>query len=519
MSLYRKYRPKNFSEVLGQEHVTQTLQNAIAHDMVSHAYLFSGPRGTGKTSIARILAQQLGCGELDIIEIDAASHRGIDEVRALREQAQYQPTSGEKKIYILDEVHMLTKEAFNALLKIIEEPPTYVHFVLCTTEPHKVPVTIISRTQRFDFRPGTTDNLSQLLDMYAQNEGVVLAPEARDLIAEYADGGYRDAASFLEQVIQSANSEAIDEGMVRNVLGLVDTVDATDLITATLERDLQHVLDILEKLEKKQVNTHYLGSLLLKKLRVLLRENADFAEKIRDISSLVAVLTEALRLVKYSPVPMIPIESALLTWMSESVTKPTPIVQKENPKKSTAQPSAKDESMQADVDNESTQTPVEKTVEVNESEPVTVTISGPIMESWDQIMQAIKPYNHTLEALLKACEPHSLEENTLTLNFKYKFHKERIEEPENKRIVEEVIEKVTGQKVTISCVLKVQENTAHRSFHGHDAVEVDESDRPPVQPQKNGSHYRKNTDTMAGAKESPVDLAMKELEGVLIQSD
>ncbi len=220
--LARKWRPQTFDEVVGQEHVTRTLKNALEMGRVAHAFLFSGPRGVGKTSVARILAKALNCVQgptptpcnqcqacqeitqghsLDVLEIDGASNRGIDEVRELRENIKYLPAHGGYKVFIIDEVHMLTKEAFNALLKTLEEPPAHAIFILATTEAHKVPVTILSRCQRYDFKRLSTAAIQEHLAQMAAREGWSIAPAGLQLIAQESEGGMRDAQGLLDQVI------------------------------------------------------------------------------------------------------------------------------------------------------------------------------------------------------------------------------------------------------------------------------------------------------------------------------
>ena len=241
VALYRQWRPKRFSDLVGQTHVSRTLAQAIETGRVGHAYLFSGPRGTGKTSTAKILAKALNCAEgptpepcgdcescrrvnegtsMDVFEIDAASNRGIDEIRELRETIQFAPVSGRYKVYIIDEVHMLTAEAFNALLKTLEEPPAQVVFILATTEIHKVPATIQSRCQRYDFKRIAAEVIAARLRYVADQSGIAAEDAALFLIAQGAAGGLRDALSALDQCAALAET-AVTEKLVRDILGLV----------------------------------------------------------------------------------------------------------------------------------------------------------------------------------------------------------------------------------------------------------------------------------------------------------
>lgn len=503
MSLYRKYRPQTFEEIVGQEHVVTTLTNALAKQQVAHAYLFAGPRGTAKTTAARILARELGCGELDIIEIDAASHRGIDEVRALREQVQFQPTSGDKKIYILDEVHMLTKEAFNALLKILEEPPHFAHFVLCTTEPHKVPVTIISRTQRFDFRPGSVEDLSVVIRRVADSEGVELSDEVVRIIATHATGGYRDALSILEQIIHAGHNE-ISEERVLSVIGMADMASVSVLIGAILAKNTAEALAQIARLEKQRVQWPYVLGLMLQELRRMLREQVDNKSgQTAELVALIRLLIQAARDIRNAPVASLPLEMAVVEWGSEKETH-KPNIQKEVVEVVTVEKVITEE-VAKEVAKEVAPKPA----------PANLSAVGDIAKLWPEVLQAIKPYNHTLEALLKGCEPGSFEENVLTLNFKYKFHKEKIEDMTNRRIVEEVIQKVTGTSLTVACVLVDGGGVASATFHGNDgAPEID--DTPPAK--KSAGHATSNPGTMRSAKgNDTIALAMKELGGKVIE--
>lgn len=241
LALYRKWRPRTFSEVVGQKHISIPLQRAIEQDRLAHAYLFSGPRGTGKTSMAKILAKAVNCehleegnpcnnceicreinagASLDVYEIDAASNRGIEEIRALKESVRTLPAACRKKVYIIDEVHMLTKEAFNALLKTLEEPPSHVLFILATTEPEKIPLTILSRCQRYEFHRISVEDIKQHLLYIAKESGMLLTEDAADLIAVRADGGLRDALSLLDQCSSATEAATLDAAEVYDLLGL-----------------------------------------------------------------------------------------------------------------------------------------------------------------------------------------------------------------------------------------------------------------------------------------------------------
>lgn len=288
--LARKFRPQSFEDVAGQEHVVKTLRNAISHGHVAHAFLFSGPRGVGKTTIARILAKSLNCengptpdpcnvcsncreitegSSLDVREIDGASNRGIDEIRELRENIKFAPAAARYKIYIIDEVHMLTREAFNALLKTLEEPPQHVKFIFATTENHKVPATILSRCQCYDFRRISLQEIAENLGKVAEAEKIQITPAALSWIAEAGDGSMRDAQSIFDQVISYAGMNISDTD-VEDILGLVDRKYLFRLSEAVLQRDAGACLIILEEAYLAGLDMRQLYQMMLKHFRNML---------------------------------------------------------------------------------------------------------------------------------------------------------------------------------------------------------------------------------------------------------
>lgn len=266
-ALYRKYRPNNFDEVVGQEVIIKTLKNSIINNKINHAYLFTGPRGTGKTSIAKILAKTVNClsivdGEpcdkcvnctqfnnkqmIDIIEIDAATNNGIDEIRDLRSKTVLVPSIGKYKVYIIDEVHMLSQGAFNGLLKTLEEPPQHIIFILATTEPYKIPATILSRCQRFDFKKIASNKIAKSLENIAKKENIDIDKEAIDELAILSDGGMRDAISMLDQVIAYSNDKiTVDD--VHEINGTITKVELEQFITSIIDKDLITTLNKLDK--------------------------------------------------------------------------------------------------------------------------------------------------------------------------------------------------------------------------------------------------------------------------------
>ena len=283
-TLYRKYRPQSFDEVLGQEHVVRALEEAVKNGKITHAYLFCGSRGTGKTSVARILAREIGCAPEDLYEIDAASNRGIDEIRELREAVRTLPFRSPYKVYIIDEVHMLTKEAFNALLKTLEEPPAHVVFVLATTELGKLPETIVSRCQHFTFKKPTQKILEESITKIAEREGSSIEKPAADLIATLGDGSFRDAQGILQKVLHSVKSKKIGLADVESVTSAPSHVLVNAIIGALAEGNLEKGLESVQKAVSGNIDFNVFLKLILKKIRfiLLLRYAPDMKKMIED---------------------------------------------------------------------------------------------------------------------------------------------------------------------------------------------------------------------------------------------
>jgi len=364
--LYRKYRPQTFSEIIGQEHVIQTLTNAISQGMTSHAYIFSGPRGSGKTTIARLLAKAINChnrkegqaepcnqcsscleikngNSMDLIEVDAASHRGIDEIRELREGIKFSPAKEKYKVFIIDESHQLTREAANALLKTLEEPPSHAIFILATTEIHKMIPTIVSRCQRFDFRRLTLPEIVKRLEIVSQKEKADIEKPALELIALSSSGSIRDAEGLLDQVLTfsgTSGKQVIKVDDIKDLLGLTDTAQIAQFLDFLSEKNRKGAIDFLEDIFGKGADPQEFAKALIQYLRqsLLLKinphpqnplivgltkeEQEKMRNQIKDLSSseiqkILNVFLEAERKIKYSSIPQLPLELAIVDIIPE----------------------------------------------------------------------------------------------------------------------------------------------------------------------------------------------------------
>lgn len=328
-ALYRKYRPKLFSEVVGQNHVKTLFLNSLKNGEISHAYIFAGPRGTGKTTVARILAKSLNCENkngvepcnkcntcqsidngsfMDVLEIDAASNRGIDEIRKIRETVGYHAAQGNYKVYIIDEVHMLTKEAFNALLKTLEEPPSNVVFILATTNPEKIPQTIISRCQVIDFKNLTIEDIIKRLEFVCKKENINISQEALNEIAKRANGGMRDALTILEQVSKSSSKNITIED-VRETLGLVPIEVINEMIDSIKIGDIKKTTEIIEKVYFSGKDPEVFLMQLLEEM-ILKIESGDY-----ELIEFLKPLSEILKDIKYSEEKLILIKLGFLSVM------------------------------------------------------------------------------------------------------------------------------------------------------------------------------------------------------------
>lgn len=339
-TLYRKYRPESFEDVLGQEHITKVLEASIKNKKFAHAYVFAGSRGTGKTSTARIFGRELKISSNDTYEIDAASNRGIDEIRALREAVNSLPFESPYKLYILDEAHMLTKDAWNALLKTLEEPPAHVLFVLATTEMEKIPETILSRCQTFVFKKPSRIILKKVVTDIAQKEGYTLPGASAELISTLAEGSFRDAEGVLQKIIGSSKDKTIDPEEVELITGAPKGVILSELLLSLEEKDVARALEATGKASEGGIDMKTFAKLLLERMRaiMLLRfspkmqkvleeeyTEADFEvlEKISknpksliNSTSLLAFI-EAAEMTAYASIPSLPLEVAIVRLVGE----------------------------------------------------------------------------------------------------------------------------------------------------------------------------------------------------------
>ncbi len=428
-ALYRKYRSRNFSEVVGQDPIISTLQNALKTGKVSHAYLFTGPRGVGKTSVARILAHSISgldyeqeSTHIDIIEIDAASNRRIDEIRDLREKARILPVTAKFKVYIIDEVHMLTREAFNALLKTLEEPPAHVVFILATTEAHKLPLTIISRTQRYTFKPISAEVICQHLALIAKREKIHIDKQALELIARHADGSFRDAISLLDQV--RTLPSPISTTQVQSLLGITPQTVVDNVLKAINEGDIIALTRTLQELSDQSYNSVNFANQIAERLRQQLLEETS-REKQQQLLHLLRQLLD----IPSHPQPQHYLELLLLdeTLTHAPINKPSQPVKAKPPK--------------ADVKKKISETPVTpQKMKLDE-------------DLWQSVLQTIKEQHNTLYGILRMGEAN-FDGTLLQISFEFPFHQRRITEAKNMQIILHTIHELSGETVEVECIVQ-----------------------------------------------------------------
>ena len=492
-----KWRPKNFDEIIGQNHIVATLKNAIQGNRLAHAYLFAGPRGVGKTSTARILAKALNCKEgltvnpcqkcsscleisdgrsLDVIEIDGASNRGIDEIRVLRENVKFSPTSGKFKVYIIDEVHMLTTEAFNALLKTLEEPPEFVKFIFATTQPHKVIPTILSRCQRFDFRRITAMEITAQLERIVASEKINVDKEGLFAIAKSSDGSMRDAESVLDQLVSFSKGKISLKDVI-SVLGLVEQEALLEITNKIIQKDAKSILGLLDKLidDGKDISV-FLANLIEHFRNLMVAKVTKGDSKLIDLPQEVCEgllrQSEAFSLEEIFSAFNILVNTQEMSKRLESLRIPLEInlIRLAHNKKGSA-PKLSEEPKDAPikesfVKEETTQEPPKK--EEGKTEPIdpplNITLDN-VKEAWGNVINNLGRIKMLVATYLSEGEPIKLERNTLTVSFprNYSLHKETLEKKENKEIVEKSISGLLNTNLRINFILSAEEKQKDNS--------------------------------------------------------
>lgn len=452
MTFYLKYRPQKIEE-LDLEDVRESLKRIIKSGKISHAFLFSGPKGSGKTSAARILAKVVNCEKrrknsiepcnkceqcalvtkgtnLDVVELDAASHRGIDDIRALRDAVKLASAKAEKKVYIIDEAHMLTAEAANALLKTLEEPPGHVMFILATTNPEKLTETIRSRTTNILFKKATLAEIERQLGRIISGEKIKADNETINLIAESSNGDFREAAKTLEQLVAQGSSFKKDD--VEEFLFSRKTLKPENLISLLSKRETKAALAEVERVVVQGVSMENYIESILRILRIaLLAKSGVEGEDLEDFSKaelvfLLKRFSQAASELRETIIEQLPIELAIVEWCDNSKKE-----EKNNSEKKIPLPEIK----------KITPRPARKNLkEVTD-------------EVWKEILSRVRPINTSIEALLRAARPVNFDGGTLTLDVFYRFHKERLEDGRHRKILEEVIGAVLGAPIRVVCTL------------------------------------------------------------------
>ncbi|RKD28802.1 DNA polymerase III subunit gamma/tau [Thermohalobacter berrensis] len=543
-AIYRKFRPKTFDEVLGQEHVTTILKNQITSDNIAHAYLFSGTRGTGKTSTAKVFARAVNClnnsdgnpcnqcevckgilndSIMDIVEMDAASNNSVDDIRELREKVKYPPSKGRFKVYIIDEVHMLSKGAFNALLKTLEEPPEHLLFILATTEPQRLPATILSRCQRFDFKRITIDNIVKNMMEICDELGIEAEERALRLIARNSDGAMRDALSILDQCV-SFSDKKITYEYVLSILGTVNNDFIFDITNSIIEKDLDKTLQLIDTIVEngkditqfiKDLITHFRNLMIAKssdKLENIIDLSEELLEEIKEqatrinLSSIIRtinILSEAENKSKWSSQPRIILEVAIIKLLKPSsdlsveglIERINQLEEKLKGGTISVVKTKKEAKVEKSKDNYQKQTinieeKAKEKIETKTKKDSSNNTSGNIdinkvSKSWPDILKRIKKDRISIHALLMEGKPTSLENGILTISFDegFGFHKDAVEKKGNREYIEKVISDYYGIELKIKPVMAGETAPSEKDqdivnqvidIFGEDIVEIEE---------------------------------------------
>lgn len=452
ITLYRKYRPKNFEEVAGQKEIVKTIKTSLRNGKTSHAYLFTGPRGVGKTTLARLIAKGVNCLEngitdepcnrcenclainngtfLDMVEIDAASNRGIDEIRQLKEKINYQPVKGRKKIYIIDEVHMLTKEAFNALLKTLEEPPEHVIFILATTEADKILPTIISRCQRYDFKTLSLNDMKEQLRFIGKNEGVDIPDDVLELIYESSGGSVRDAVSILERIMVTCLGEEITLEKSEEVLGVTSAKKMEEFLMEIKEKNYTKLVKTLDSFWNDSVEIELFFKDFAKYCKGLMAKGELEIEKGLTI---IGCIFDSLNKFKYEEDKRL-VGYVIVDNLMKRTVKPTEVI------------------VERVVEKEITPTKEEIKSEKKEKlEGITLEY---IAGKWNEIVKEAKREKITLGAFLITAKPYKLEDDILYIGFdtESSFCKEQMENSAYNDVFTEVVRKIINPKLKLKYI-------------------------------------------------------------------
>ena len=516
LSLYRRYRPQDFNDIVGQDHVVKTLQNAITNDRLVHAYIFSGPRGTGKTSMARILAKTLNCrkgknsnpcnlcdlclaitegSSIDVNEIDAASNRGIDEIRQLRERINFAPVDGLYKVYIIDEVHMLTTEAFNALLKTLEEPPKHVIFVMATTEPQKIPETIISRCQRLDFVRLDINKIKERLLFIASQENMEIDDKVLSKVARDAEGGMRDAISLLDQLYSYAGLKiTIDDFFT--VVGTAETEVLFDIVNYIINKDTLKILKIVSKIIENGKNIQQVVKELLSHLRYLLfaklgsdtvidltEENIQSLKEqagqlsLGDLQHIIMVISRVDSQMRWYQNARLLLEIALIELSTDSDKEKQPfknnVIEKKDKESPKVLEAKKSDYLKIDKEEKKTvgdNLQIAEKKKMEDESTIKLTIAD-IKHKWPVVLNNIKNKKITTYTLICDGFPIKLENDNLIIGFKrgFSFHKEKLKSPENEKIVKEVIKEVFNNVLSIDTVIEDNNEKVNKEQFAEDS--------------------------------------------------